>query len=643
MEDTHLHCDNAAHMGGQPSSESTLKQPAEESTPLQNVARPSRSSITESLRSAPSSLEENANLWAARPDTFLSDVKDVFTCGDEVWRSRWLERVRSAQANSFMHRCVKRWRNRPSEIREEERDPTKEYLYGRYETITGVTEVERFPFAKGDHHELHKYGCSVAVELFQSFQLQAAALLCVMFLVSLAPMINMVSRNFLRLECRQALAAGRYAELTAMPRPTELAKKCGYIGSDANPNTNFGVMQFPPEVLLDLNWLPWALPASMGACMEYSNVTYPVEVQFPVLGARIEKAHGEVYVDTDTSEFCIGNFETDAHGAVNALCQALNVLLLLSFLVWVRRHANDRANKLDIDTWTAADYAVLIEGLEVGAEPEAAGADRWRGTPGLKPRLLADLAALGFGEGAIDHVAIGVNCREELRLIRRHGELQIVLDEIAERERLNVARGSAATTARATAKFQRAEAELESTRSRIVQINAAPRQSTGHAFVVFQLETDRNRLLRLFHNSKGLPAQTHREHILAAAGGALHSEAAGAQMSVKAAPEPAEVNWANLELDDRYEKRAQLITYSLCTLLVLGMMVLTTYMKATGAFVVTVYDVPIDAGYYICVCLGNPLVTLLVTYVSTWEGMDTATEEEASVFTKLRCYPSRAS
>jgi len=107
------------------------------------------------------------------------------------------------------------------------------------------------------------------------------------------------------------------------------------------------------------------------------------------------------------------------------------------------------------------------------------------------------------------------------------------------------------------------------------------------------------------------------------------------RVTIEPAPEPSEINWANLELDRSYEYRAQALTYTCATVLVLGVMVLTSYIKSENILAYTIYGVEIQVGYYLVIGLGNPLLKSLLTFFSTTEGLDTATEEERSLFTKL--------
>ena len=79
-------------------------------------------------------------------------------------------------------------------------------------------------------------------------------------------------------------------------------------------------------------------------------------------------------------------------------------------------------------------------------------------------------------------------------------------------------------------------------------------------------------------------------------------------VKVEPAPEPSEINWANLELDTSYEYRAQALTYTLTVVFVLGVMFLSTWIKSEQIGLLTLfgYQVPLEAGV-------APTATLTVT------------------------------
>jgi len=107
------------------------------------------------------------------------------------------------------------------------------------------------------------------------------------------------------------------------------------------------------------------------------------------------------------------------------------------------------------------------------------------------------------------------------------------------------------------------------------------------------------------------------------------------RLTITPAPEPSEVNWENLELDRWYEYKAQALTYGASAALIFGVMGLSTWTKSEDILTVTVAGVPVQVGYYLCVAVANPMLKQLITFFSAKEGLDTRTEVERSLFTKL--------
>jgi len=364
---------------------------------------------------------------------------------DEVYKKHWKMAMQEAEVVSYLQRCVKR----------EQVADRKQGQY--YSTEHGAIKVERFAI-RGKPDDLRHYGCSVAVELFLSFQLWGAALLGLMFLITLPPMIDSMSRNSLRQDCRNGLLNGGYVALLA--GEGTLGSECGYAG--------LNVMNYPPPSLVGSTSFP--LSGALGACQEYSNATFPVEPQ--PLGIH---TNHDTYVETDAAEFCIGNHGRGrASMALSSLCGTINVLLIMLFILWMRRKANYHVAEVDKAMLTAADYAVYIAGLEKGVDPEVAT----EGKASLRSRLLADLQRLGLPADAVDHIAFGLVCREDLHLMREEAALVIAKKEFDQRSSLRVERGEAPHTAYSHKQEAKLLAKLEVLRRTLRErAKATPRSS----------------------------------------------------------------------------------------------------------------------------------------------------------------------
>ena len=100
--------------------------------------------------------------------------------------------------------------------------------------------------------------------------------------------------------------------------------------------------------------------------------------------------------------------------------------------------------------------------------------------------------------------------------------------------------------------LQKMAAELHEVVARIQALYALEDYATGHAFVVFQYEKDRNKFIKLARTPAKAKAKKGSSTSAVAPEGRQLSRSARPDVApeVCAAPEPGEVVWESLELDD---------------------------------------------------------------------------------------------
>ena len=190
-----------------------------------------------------------------------------------------------------------------------------------------------------------------------------------------------------------------------------------------------------------------------------------------------------LFVEVDEAPFCAAG-GTAAYALIYWFA---DLLLLLAFVVRLGKLADDIEDQFDKGVWTTSDYAVELRGLDRGVSVDE-----------VEAALYADLAALGLGPGKINHMELGVR----------------------------VSSGGPAALPPADAA-------------------GSPQLSTGHAFVVLQLEVDRNALLDL--RGKFFPSAAR--------------QAGGKGVTAGFAPAPSNVCWAALEMEEEERARRKAETF----------------------------------------------------------------------------------
>ena len=271
-----------------------------------------------------------------------------------------------------------------------------------------------------------------------------------------------------------------------MPPPSE----CGYTGlpiaSSAPPISGASLFAY-------------------GACEEYSTVA---------------DLHGSLdyfgrFVQTEGATFCADGGLTLA----NVLYWFADLLIILGFMWRLGRMERQVAARADEYALTTSDYAVMLRGLKRGMPLEEA-----------RKALQLDLEGLGYSRKRVDHIEFGI----------------CIIDELAVRSAL-VAKRAKLTALTAEAGADSVKPGVETAKNEVKQAEAElaghlqrPQLSSGHAFVVFQLEEERNKLINHFRQSHD---------------GLRHSADSASYVVASVGPEPSNVIWENLEVTA--EVRAQ--------------------------------------------------------------------------------------
>lgn len=256
--------------------------------------------------------------------------------------SNWRGELKAAQTASYLQRCVKKTIN-PN---------------GQYESPTTpglMMDVERFPMTGTSYTKLRDYGCSVAVNLYLRFNLEAGAVFLLMFIVSLPQLFDSYERNSLRNECRNAMSDNATAVLAGDFVGSSSGGRCGYAD----------------DIRQNLTQIGFLVMTALGTCEEYNNVTDGVLFS-PTDSGKVGDDEWPLS-STPNADFCVDGDKTTAIYWLGAL----NCVIFILFMVRLRRLQLTAARETDKALWTAADYALLIRDL-----PAHEIADDHDGVPG---------------------------------------------------------------------------------------------------------------------------------------------------------------------------------------------------------------------------------------------------------------------
>ena len=434
---------------------------------------------------------------------------------------------------------------------------------------------------------------------------------------------------------------------------------------------------------------------SLGTCEEYSDVSNH-SMPVPLSSVR------SIFVDTPSARFCGGALTN-----VAIWCDLLVVIGVIAFLVYLRWLVKKVAVADDKSMWTTGDYAVLLRNLKHGLDEEQPLAERMTADV-LREQLALDLAELGFTADKVVQIETGRKCADELALIKKLEKVNIDRHELAARklyraqkrqglmrrktvkvqpaDATTAATGATTTTATATAT---ASGGLESPRmpdvfgglteitkraqvavnekmtdvadaaglkvddaddaiaedheelredmheilDELNKIYDEPDFATGHAFIVFQYEKDKNALLKLYNTDGKAPPVLSR------------TAPEGVQVTAHAAPEPSEVNWAALEINDAQQLKASITNWLLIVLMLIASAALILIIRMVKQLQTEEGIVAGSAGTgfsFLMIVLSSLATALtnfgfkvIITKITHREGRDTTTDHEASLFVKL--------
>ena len=521
-------------------------------------------------------------------------------------------------------------------------------------------EVEKFSLWKS-RGMLHNYGCSVAVSLYLTFQLQCAAMFLIMLVLSIPQLVSNSRRSEARAECRLN---------------TSLAVECGWVDNAT------GVLlpiqhnlSGPDGVLFYLGW-------ANGACQEFTTHTSTL---LPISSGSVPAGTtaANMIVHTPYAPYCEHPDDTLASWAYWA--QALNVLLFFLFLVSLRRLSRQSAVRFDRALWTAGDYSVLISGLDRGApadDKSAAIAHKKRVVmsgvgkekTGLEERIRADLVGLGFHEEEIVNIEVARECRPDFEALEEYKELRVREQELKAKEKKRLKAGYAGMGAKMSAEWDKNEEKKREVMARLDKAKLNADVATGHAFVTFLYERRRNELVHKCRESTSATIIGNVRDFFgcwpvdaAIAGSrnwtAAHKSSAGKRRKrvvVAAAPEPDDVLWQNMQLDDVHQRKMGFRTFSVTLLLLalaLGLLLACKALQAhygNADFVESSIEsvgVALSEANLALAVRGTTLsISLLAASITTGtnlalkaavtkmteaEGRDTQSEYETSLFGKL--------
>ena len=340
-------------------------------------------------------------------------------------------------------------------------DPTGRYEVLRYGQTNQRVRLNAASVTGTSLKQLQEdFGCSVAVTLYMRLLQHARNVFLVLFCCGAYGSYQNFRRASVRNDCRGASTRTQqppayytcsmratpprvtarleheYEHLTSQP------SECGYQGLPIREDAY--MLHVPPMLRLGI-----------GGCEEYNSATVQTMPRGPP----------NPFVDTPAAAFCANGASAEIQGWFGFVI----VAVLVGYLVWLRWFIQRRGGKADRCRLTAADYAISLTGLRRGEEID--------GEDGLRENLAKDLEELGFAPRQIDHIAVGANGRNQIKLLRQLGGMNVQQRDLATSDEEALAK-LAAKREKLVAKFEKG---LE-----------ASTKSTGHAVIVFRAESDRD-------------------------------------------------------------------------------------------------------------------------------------------------------
>ena len=298
----------------------------------------------------------------------------------------------------------------------------------------------------------------------------------------------------------------------------------------------------------------------------------------------------------------------------------------------------------------------------------------------LKADLMADLELLGFDVARdIDHIEMGQTCREQLQVQR---ELRMLKIDMAEAKGRFAYRPSGTCFSkfkkwvfdvsrrlRKWAEAKKLQVSLDQRAAelsvRLAGLREEQKWSTGHAFITFQTEKDRDKFRDMFHRKtvdemdaiwklKSLVGWTLPAHVcmskveenfldgkyrVANEGVWMRSAPKVSEVEVVSAPEPSEVLWDNLELDDIHERRWVWIGRFVQSIFILLACGITVGMRVSNASVSNhvggAGKMGMSVAISLVITICNSVLRAMSVTLTNKEGLDTKTYWSTSLFSKV--------
>ena len=432
-----------------------------------------------------------------------------------------------------------------------------------------------------------------------------------MFLLSIGAMYDNVRRADMRAQCRLAAAdAEGYLVLTmgnessavtpAMEQQVEARlgfkpAECGWTGLNIRPfpksdeNDEMAVYQSNADAYL--------LRTSMGGCQEYSALDGFDRSASDILehiksvsnsssdkylscmqpqGPATPPECKELMIQTPNANYCFGSDQTSDTARISAWLQFGSLMVFLAYLVWLRWDVCRMSRVDDAKVISTADYAVQISGLDRELEADE-----------LLGRLQDELEEIDGGSfaGKVHHIEVGRHCLDENKVIEEMKRLDIEAEELHERKLSFIAKQERDKLAKVDGELRKLKERYDTNKKKLEKLIEEPDKATGHAFVVFHYARDRDRFALLFTSSaRNLYmffhpemrressatlkcAEPRKEDVFTCAElldpffwlrllkGLKRPQRPA--VLVDSAPEPNEVLWENLALDEEWEARVE--------------------------------------------------------------------------------------
>ena len=544
-----------------------------------------------------------------------------------------------------------------------------------------VMKLERFPYLPKKQDPLAEYSIPVSVRLLLKVIAEGSIVFLLMFLLSVGSLTNNHHRADYRMQCRRAASTAKgYAVLTNFSAASAAdraeiesllnfdPRSCGY---DGLPIRRFDSATV--DRLYQHSNQATLLTTALGACQEYRECDTAVdplcnEYLLP-RGPTEPNAAGvsgnPLLISTPGAIYCVG---FQASSTASQVTQLLAYLLFLAFLVRIRWLSQYYARYDDSSRITTADYSLSISGLNKSIAPDD-----------LKVQLKEQLEALtvdgvsGCFAGKIHHVEVGRACRREVSVMNKMKALVQKAEELEARKKYKEDKGKPFDAE--VGKLKGLVADYTDLCAQMQQLIVEPDTSTGHAFVVFHEEMDRNKCYAHFNKQSGKKADkksaTYESAVdavpetLACANNTERTKSIARQvfeaicslqerrehLTVQAAPEPDQINWDALELDDWHEQKVvvwgRLLNIVIVAVGATCLLVLKFWQAVwrpnvepgTSKVNVLIAEASGKSGIAAAVSLVTLVFNVVIKSTAKtlvkWEGQDTRTEEQTSVFNKL--------